>query len=174
MAPELFRGRAASPRSDLYAVGVMLLLPALGPPSVSPPTRISSLIRLHRHSQCPTSAPSPTRSPIVSPRSSDVAWPRIPRDRFSSADELADDLRVVIQQLKRHRKPDPREPATGSTAFVQGSRDTFRITPPQQHGERLQEVIVEVNEGKNNERFLSVFSVCGPAEPSHFASSPWP
>lgn len=29
---------------------------------------------------------------------------------------------------------------------------------------------MEVNEGKNNERFLSVFSVCGPAEPAHYAS----
>jgi len=28
-----------------------------------------------------------------------------------------------------------------------------------------------VSEGKNNERFLSVFSVCGPAEPSHYAGA---
>jgi len=32
-------------------------------------------------------------------------------------------------------------------------------------------MIIEVNEGKNDERFLSVFSVCGPAEPAHYASA---
>jgi len=59
----------------------------------------------------------------------------------------------------------------GLDCFLEGSRDTFRIILPQQRGERLPEVIVEVNEGKDNERFLSVFSVCGPAEPSHYASA---
>ena len=29
-------------------------------------------------------------------------------------------------------------------------------------------MLVEVNEGKNGERFLSVFSVCGPADPAYF------
>jgi hypothetical protein len=35
-------------------------------------------------------------------------------------------------------------------------------------GNRLQEVVIEATEEKNNERYLSVFSVCGPANPGYF------
>ena len=73
----------------------------------------------------------------------------------------------MIQQL-RSTESLIRESMRGLDCFLEGSRNTFRITLPQQRGERLPEVIVEVNEGKDNERFLSVFSVCGPAEPSHY------
>lgn len=93
-----------------------------------------------------------------------------PSDRFSSSLDLADELRIVIQQL-RDTESLIRDSMRGIDCFVQGSRDTFRIILPQRRGERLQEVIVEVNEGKNGERLLSVFSVCGPAEPSHYASA---
>ncbi len=52
MAPELFVGDPASPRSDLYAVGVMFyyLLSARLPFSAD---RISRLIHLHRHEPVP-------------------------------------------------------------------------------------------------------------------------
>ena len=35
-------------------------------------------------------------------------------------------------------------------------------------GDRLQEVYIEVSQGERGERLLTVFSVCGPAEPGHF------
>jgi len=35
-------------------------------------------------------------------------------------------------------------------------------------GDRLQEVVIEATEEANNERFLSVFSICGPADPAFF------
>ena len=89
-----------------------------------------------------------------------------PADRFSSSLELADEPARRDPATQEHRKPDPREACAVLDCFLEGSRNTFRITLPQQRGERLPEVIVEVNEGKDNERFLSVFSVCGPAEPS--------
>ncbi len=49
-----------------------------------------------------------------------------------------------------------------------GARDTFRSFS-RLPGDRLQEVVIEATEGKNNERYLSVFSVCGPADPAYFA-----
>ena len=94
-----------------------------------------------------------------------------PADRFSSTHELADELRAVIQHL-RDTESLIRAAMRGLDCFIQGNRDSFRIVIPQP-GERLHEVLVEVNEGKNSERFLSVFSVCGPAEPVHYAW-PWP
>jgi serine/threonine-protein kinase len=84
--------------------------------------------------------------------------------------ELADALRIVIQQL-RDTGSLVRESVMGLDCFIQGNQENFRIMLPQQGGERLQEVMVDVNEGKNGERYLSVFSVCAPADPAHYASA---
>ena len=54
-----------------------------------------------------------------------------------------------------------------SPCLVQGGRDQFRVLFPLPD-ERLQEVYLEVTMGRHGERFLSVFSVCGPANPEHF------
>jgi serine/threonine-protein kinase len=169
MAPELFRGASASPQSDIYAVGVMLYYLLSGRLPFAAGT-IRSLIRLHQEQPVPDIRAMvdaiPDRLAAIVGR----CLAKGPADRFSSSLELADELRAVIQQL-RDTESLIRDSIRGLDCFIQGSRDTFRIILPQQHGERLQEVIVEVNEGKNDERFLSVFSVCGPAEPSHYASA---
>ena len=63
-----------------------------------------------------------------------------------------------------------RDAMQGVKCFLQGNRDSYRLLIPQP-GDRLHEVLVEVNDGKDNDRFLSVFSVCGPADPAHYASA---
>ena len=83
-----------------------------------------------------------------------------------SARELADSFQLALHRL-RDTESLVRESAKGLDCFIQGARDTFRVIMPQP-GERLQEVIIEVSDGKNDEQYLSVFSVCGPAEPEHF------
>lgn len=169
MAPELFRRAAASPQSDIYAVGVMLYYLVSGRFPFAANT-IKSLIRLHQEQSVPDIRAVvdaiPDRLVMIVGR----CLAKDPADRFSSSLELADELRVVIRQLK-DTEGLIRESLRGLDCALQGSRDTFRITPPQRCEERLQEVIVEVNEIKNDERFLSVFSVCGPAEPTHYASA---
>ena len=60
-----------------------------------------------------------------------------------------------------------RESAEGLDCFIQGFRDTFRLILSLP-GDRLQEVVIEATEGKNQERLLSVFSVCSPADPAYF------
>ena len=110
MAPELFRGAAASPQSDIYAVGVMLYYLVSGRFPFAANT-IRSLIRLHQEQ------PVPDIRAIVNAIPDHLAaivgrcLAKDPADRFSSSLELADELRVVIQQLREHRKPDPREHA---------------------------------------------------------------
>jgi serine/threonine-protein kinase len=59
------------------------------------------------------------------------------------------------------------EAAKGIDCFIQGYGDTFRVILPLR-GDRLQEVVIEATEEKNNERYLSVFSVCGPADPAYY------
>ena len=92
-----------------------------------------------------------------------------PADRYASADELGEELQLVIHHL-RDTESLIRQSVEGLDCFVQGGRDTFRIMIPQP-GDRLQEGMVEVNDGDQgkNERFLSVFSVCGPADPAYFS-----
>ncbi len=169
MAPELFRGEPASPRSDIYAVGVMLYYLLSGRLPFAANT-IRALIRLHQQHPVPeirTIVESiPDRLAAIITR----CLAKASADRFASGIELADELRQVIQQL-RDTESLVRQSMQGVEGLIQGSRDTFRIILPQKRGERLQEVIVEVNEGKDNERFLSVFSVCGPADPIHYASA---
>jgi eukaryotic-like serine/threonine-protein kinase len=169
MAPELFRRAAATPQSDIYAVGVMLYYLLSGRFPFAANT-IRSLIHLHQEQ------PVPDIRAIVDVIPDGLAMivgrclAKNPSDRFSSSLELAGELRVVIQQL-RDTESLIRESLRGLDCLLQGSRDKFRIILPQQLGERLQEVIVEVNEDKNNERLLSVLCVCGPAEPSNYASA---
>ena len=169
MAPELFRRAAASPQSDIYAVGVMLYYLLSGRLPFAANT-IKELIRLHQKQPVPDIRAIvdaiPDRLAMIVGR----CLAKDPADRFSSSLELANELRFVIQQLKDAESL-LRDSLKGLACSLEGSRDTFRITIPQQDGERPQEVIVEVNEAPNKERFLSVFAICGPAEPSHYASA---
>ena len=165
MAPELFEGVPASHRSDLYAVGVMYyyLLSARLPFASD---QISLLVQRHRQE------PVPDIRTIV-PTVPDAVWPILqrclakrPEDRYESAAELIDDLDTAIS-LTLETESLVRESVAGLDCFIQGSRDNFRILFPLP-GNRLQEVYVEVEQSPGGERLLSVFSVCGPAEPRHF------
>ncbi|MDR3620291.1 MAG: serine/threonine-protein kinase [Paludisphaera borealis] len=168
MAPELFSGTPASPQSDIYAVGVMFYYLLSGRIPFSS-ERIGKLIRLHQ------TEPVPDIRKIVPGMNDHLAeiikrcLAKSPADRYASADELGEELQLIIHHL-RDTESLVRQSVEGLDCFVQGGRDTFRIMIPQP-GDRLQEVMVEVNEGEQgkNERFLSVFSVCGPADPAYFS-----
>jgi serine/threonine-protein kinase len=88
-------------------------------------------------------------------------------DRFESARGLA---AALARSIHRQRDTESlvRESMKGIDCFIQGCRDTFRVILPLP-GDRLQEVVIEVTEEDDNERYLSVFSCCGPADPKHFA-----
>ena len=165
MAPELFQGTPASPRSDIYALGVMLFYTLSGRLPFSA-DKISQLIQLHQHQPVPDVREIVARFPTCWWKSWSAAWPsRRPsgltplpswRSRFSSRFTVC----AIPERLVR-------DSADGLDCFIQGCRDTFRVILPQP-GDRLQEVIIEATEGKNDERYLSVFSVCGPADPAYF------
>jgi eukaryotic-like serine/threonine-protein kinase len=165
MAPELFRGTPASPQSDIYALGVMLFHTLSGRlPFIA--DNIHQIIQLHQHQPIPH-----INETVAVPDALEAILQRClaksPADRYTSARELADSFQLALQRL-RDTESLVRESAKGLDCFIQGARDTFRVIIPQP-GDRLQEVIIEVTEGKNNEQYLSVFSVCGPADPGYFA-----
>jgi eukaryotic-like serine/threonine-protein kinase len=165
MAPELFEGTPASHRSDLYAVGVMYyyLLSARLPFASD---QISQLILRHRHEPVPDVRLVAPEVPNSVSSIIDRCLAKRPEDRYESAAELAVELQGVIYQL-RDTESLIRESIEGLDCFMQGSHDHYRISfhlPTN----RLQEVYVEVSQGPGGERVLSVFSVCGPADPKHF------
>ena len=165
MAPELFNGSPATPRSDLYAVGVMFyyLLTARLPFAAD---RISRLIHLHRHQ------PVPDLQRLVPQVSDDLAQiiarclAKKPADRFASASELGEHLDLAIAHL-RDTEGLLRESVEGIDCFIQGAGDHFRILFKLPNN-RLQEVYLDVAPNRHNERLLTVFSVCCPAEPRHY------
>jgi serine/threonine-protein kinase len=167
MAPELFRGEPASPPTDIYATGVTLYYLLSGQlPFAS--ERLRELIRLHREQPVPDlrqaapTVPEPLAEVVLR------CLAKVPAERFASAAELADSLGAVVQRL-RDTESLVRESLRGMECLIQGARDSFRVILPQQEGQRLQEVMIEVRAPETGERFLSVFSVCGPAAPEDYA-----
>jgi len=165
MAPELFRGTPASPSSDLYAVGVMYYYLLSGRLPFSADS-IKQLIAQHQSSPVPDIREQIEDIPQLVVNVLERALAKNPADRYANAEELADDLMVAIHRL-RDTETLVNESVKGLDCFVQGARDLFRIIFPLP-GDRLQEVLVEGNEGKNQDPYLSVFSVCAPADPAYF------
>jgi eukaryotic-like serine/threonine-protein kinase len=165
MAPELFKGTPASTHSDIYALGVLLFHTLSGRlPFVA--DNLGELIQLHQNQPVPDMRQWVETIPDALVEIVEKCLAKSPADRYPSAQLLADSLQRAIHR-QRDTESLVREAAKGLDCFIQGYGDTFRVILPLP-GDRLQEVVIEATEEKNNERYLSVFSVCGPADPTHF------
>ena len=165
MAPELFKGAPADARTDLYAVGVMwyYLLTARLPFASD---RLAHLIYLHRRAPVPDVTRLAPDIPDDIPPILARLLAKDPKHRPESAEEFADELKVILGHL-RDTEGLVRESLEGVDCLVQGARDRFRVIVSVP-GDRIQEVYVEVVQGRKNERLLSVYSVCAPADSHHY------
>ncbi|MDX2035976.1 MAG: serine/threonine-protein kinase [Isosphaeraceae bacterium] len=165
MAPELFAGVAASPRSDLYAVGVMFyyLLSARLPYASD---TVSRLVRMHFEHPVPDIRKVAETVPEPIQKILERCLAKRVSERYESADELAEDLLVVINSL-RDADSLLHEALEGLDCFLQGGNERYRVFFRLPNN-RVQEVYFDVSRGRRDERVLSVFSVCGPADPRHF------
>ena len=165
MAPELFRGATADPRTDLYAVGVMwfYLLTARLPFAAD---RLSDLIRLHKHAPTPDVRRLAPKVPDELPPILARLLAKDPGSRPASSDEFADELKVVLGHL-RDTESLVRESLEDLDCLVQGAKDRYRVIVPVP-GDRIQEVYLEVANGRKNERLLQIYSVCAPADARHY------
>jgi serine/threonine-protein kinase len=166
MSPELFHGRPAGPASDIYAVGVLLFYCVSGRLPLAAES-VGQLIQLHRTSPAPDVREVAPGVPHSIAQILSQCLAKAPGDRFTSASELAEALHEVVRR-GRDIEGLVRESAEGLGCFIQGHRDTFRLIVPLPD-DRLQEVVVEASEDTNQDPVLSVFSVCGPADPAYFA-----
>ncbi|MBK9753623.1 MAG: SUMF1/EgtB/PvdO family nonheme iron enzyme [Nannocystis sp.] len=94
MAPELWRAEAASRRSDVYALGVLLYILCSG----RPPTEATSPVELATRVQEQEPRPLLERAPRVDPRLASIIDRCLRRDPFSRF-ASADDLRSALEQL---------------------------------------------------------------------------
>jgi serine/threonine-protein kinase len=166
MAPELFQGTPASAQSDFYAVGVLLFHVLSGRLPFAADT-VAQVMQLHQNQLVPDVRQFARTVPDVLAEVVDRCLAKAPADRFGSAPALAESLQLAINRLGDTESL-VRDSVRGLDCFIQGCRDTFRVILPQP-GDRLQEVVIEATEGKGGERFLSVFSVCGPADPAYYS-----
>ncbi len=166
MAPELFAGSPASPRSDLYAVGVMLyyLLSARLPFSSD---KIGRLIDLHRR------APVPDIRAVAPEVNDDMVailercLAKDPNDRFEIGRGAGRDARGADRPDARHRDPGPRERRGARLLRPGGPRP---LPDPGEAAQRTgsRRSTSRSAQGRHSERLLSVFSVCCPADPRHY------
>ncbi len=166
MAPELFQGTPASPRSDIYALGVLLYYTITGRLPFAANT-VGELIQLHQAQPIPDIRRLVSSVPDAVVEVLERCLAKSPADRFECARALASALERAVHR-QRDTESLVRESTKGIDCFIQGCRDTFRIILPLP-GDRLQEVVIEATEEADHERYLSVFSVCAPADPKHFA-----
>ena len=165
MAPELFQGTPASTASDIYAVGVLLFHCLSGRLPVVADS-VGQLIQLHRTQPAPDLRQVAPRVPEELAEIVSRCLAKAPGLRYLSTSELAEALQDFLRRL-RDIEGLVRESVEGLDCFIQGHRDTFRLIVPLPD-DRLQEVVVEASEGTNQDPVLSVFSVCGPADPAYY------
>ena len=105
MSPEQLRGEDATPRSDIYSVGVLLYHCLTGRPPFS--GDVKSLARQHIHKD-----PTPPRklNRRISPEMEAVvlkALQKDPRDRYFSASAMLDDIEIEAPRKKTAEVPRP-------------------------------------------------------------------
>lgn len=100
MAPEQARGQSATPLTDVFALGAILRFLLTGDPPYAPSGRHSPDARQDVLVQARSGGPPPLRNrrghPLTLAAIADRAMAADPRQRYSSADQLAADLRAYL------------------------------------------------------------------------------
>jgi|GEM_PF-475036 len=166
MAPELFRGKPATPASDAYALGVTLfyLATARLPFTAS---SVNRLIKLHLQAE------PPDPRDLVPEINDDLAevilrcLAKKPRHRIHDLQQLAERLQAIFFQYRDIHELVLQALEDMEGVVVQGGQGRYRLICPVPD-DRIQEVYVETGHDAQGEPTLSVYSLCAPADPDHY------
>lgn len=166
MAPELFHGRPADARSDVYAVGVTFYCLLTGCLPVSCES-VSELFKLHR-------GPAPIDFGRVEDVCGEAGRQLVrqclaydPAERYRDAEELHGEFRALYGSL-RSLESLLRDALDGIPATLAGQREQWVVSVELANG-RTQRVFVETCFGADTaQHLIEIYSRCGPAEESYF------
>lgn len=166
MAPEIFAGREADQRSDIYAMGVTYFylltgrLPFAG-------NSIAELARQHQHDPPPDPQATHGDVPDAACEILRRCLAKNPADRYADAMQLQSELRAVyggmrsLESLLTEALADERLQIAGS-----GERFSVRVELP---GSRWQTVQIQSCASPIvAERVVRIYSICGPASESYY------
>ena len=117
MAPESVKGEAVDHRADLYSLGVILFEMAAGKPPYEGTSPLTIMLA-HVNEPIPDIRVSNTNIPEVLVSILNQSLAKEPADRFQSAVEMGNALRVLGQQLTKQTSPQSH--LTGSQPMVSG------------------------------------------------------
>ena len=164
MAPELFESHPADHRSDVYAMGVTYFFLLTGRLPFIDQT-ITDLAKRHATEPVPDIRRLSPDVPADAVRVVLRCMAKDPRDRYSNADELYQEIKAVYGGM-RSLASLLREALENLEVQVEGSGDHFEVLVRLRNG-RSQKVYIESTTAHCiAERIVKIYSVCGPVNES--------
>lgn len=161
MAPELFRGEPATPRSDVYAVGVTFFYLLTGSFPLHAQT-INGVIRQHWSATPPDPRQLEPRVPSQAAEIIARCLAKQPGDRYPDALALAQDLRRLLQLSRRLERMLERALRGLDLAVEPAPGGEFCINVPLEDERRQRVYVGELHSEIDGEPLLRIYSPCAP------------
>lgn len=167
MAPELFIGKPATPRSDVYAVGISMFYMLTGKFPFSK-NKIALLAEQHKNDPIPDVR---SLAPETSDEISDLLFACLAKDRRDrpNSDELLDRTASILGSMRNFDSLIEKSFEGRSAKPKRISATEFVVTIPTREGRSQRIHITDQPPGRWPQSMIRIFSPCAPVSQSYFA-----